>query len=429
MKFSTETIKKIEQLMVADFAQQLEGEEIKVGELEQALRSSLQKIGRSSYGEMLSLMDKHHHGVEADCTCGQQGKRVSRREAQVLSVFGWASYRRSYYHCQCGRRWVALDEEQGLRAGQATQEMSSLLGLAGITVSFEEAGRQIEQYLLVEVCANTIRQETQRIGAKQAVREQTWIDRGQDIAYLQGRVRHPGPKRKYGSIDGAFAPLEEEWREAKTVSWYDVEPRYGSEELHAQKIAYYTSLEPAEVFGELLWGTGVYHQADQAAELIFICDGATWIWKLIKQYFPNAVQIVDWYHASQYLFAVAEALPFSPTQKDDWITEMKALLWEGQVEDILRECRSHVQQVGDPAKHLISYYTNNLERMRYADFRAKGYFIGSGTVESGCKQIVTMRLKRSGARWTHQGATLTAKARTAWLSDSWQEVTHLPLAA
>jgi hypothetical protein len=428
MKFNTETIQKIEQLMVTDFAKQVEREEIKAEELEQALRSSLQRIGRNSYGEMLSLMDKQQNGVEADCKCGKRGKRVSRREAQVLSVFGWTSYRRSYYRCPCGRRWVALDEEQGLRAGQATQEMSSLLGLAGITVSFEEAKRQIEQYLQVEVCANTIRRETQRIGTKQAVREQVWIDRSQDIAYLQERERQPGPKRKYGSIDGAFAPLEEEWREAKTISWYDVGPRYGSEELRAQKIAYYTSLEPADAFGELLWGTGVYHQADQAAELIFICDGAAWIWKLIEQYFPNAVQIVDWYHASQYLFAVAEALPFSKTQKDEWITEMKALLWDGQVEDVLRECRAHLQRVGEPVKRLISYYTNNLERMRYADFRAKGYFIGSGTVESGCKQIVTMRLKRSGARWTHQGAALTAKARTAWLSGSWQEVTHLPLA-
>ena len=83
MKFSTETIKKIEQVMVADFAEQLEKEEITAEEVEQALRSSLQRIGRSSYGEMLSLMDKHQNGVEADCKCGQQGKRVSRRETRV----------------------------------------------------------------------------------------------------------------------------------------------------------------------------------------------------------------------------------------------------------------------------------------------------------------------------------------------------------
>ena len=290
MKLSTETIEKIEQLIVADFAQQLGTEEIKVGELERAIRNSLQEIGRNSYGEMLSVLDQHQHKVDAECECGLQGKRVSQREAQVLSVFGWSTYRRSYYRCHCGHRWYALDDEQSLRAGQATDVMSGLLGLAGITVSFEEASRQIQQYLQVQVCANTIRQETQWIGEKQAGREQTWIERSQDIEYLQERERYPaGPKRMYGSIDGAFVPLEEEWKEAKTVSWYQVGHRYGNESLHAQDLAYYTNLEPAESFGELLWGTGVYHQADRADELIFVCDGAPWIWKLVERYFPNAV--------------------------------------------------------------------------------------------------------------------------------------------
>jgi hypothetical protein len=353
---------------------------------------------------------------------------VSQREAQGLSVFGWSTYRRSYYQCDCGTRWCALDQAHNLRAGQATPGMSRLLGLAGVTVSFEEASRQIQEYLQVDVCANTIRQETQQIGQKQAQCEQNWIEQSQDLAYLQARERQPpGPQQIYGSIDGAFVPLEEEWKEAKTVSWYQVGSRYGKAELQAQEIAYYTSLEPAETFGELLWGTGVHHQADRSAELICVCDGATWIWKLVTQYFPNAVQIVDWYHASQYLHAVADEL-LAP-EKDHWLTEMKTLLWEGQIEAIIQACRALVKQVGQPAQRLISYYTNNLQRMQYADFRSKGYFIGSGTVESACKQIVTMRLKRSGARWTRRGAALTAKARTAWLSNSWHSVTQLPLAA
>lgn len=431
MKFSTETIKKIEQLIVADFAKQIETEEIKAGEMEQALRESLQTIGQASYGALLSLMDEYKHGIEAVCECGALGKRVSKRAAQVLSIFGWSGYRRSYYQClACGHRWVALDEAQGLRAGQATELMSGILGLAGITVSFEEARRQIEQYLQVEVSANTIRQETQRIGEKQAEREQRWITQSQDLTHLQERAHQSqGPQRLYGSIDGAFVPIEKEWKEAKTVSWYQVGVRYGRPELQAQAIAYYTNLEPTENFGQLLWGTGVHHRADQADELIFVCDGAVWIWNLVKHYFPYAVQIVDWYHACQYLHGVAEALPLVDGEQNHWITEMKALLWEGEVEDIIQECRTVLDQVGHPAERLISYYTNNLERMRYADFRNKNYLIGSGTVESGCKQIVTMRLKRSGARWTHPGATLTAKARTAWLSGSWQNVTQLPLAA
>jgi hypothetical protein len=428
MKFSTEAIEKIEEILVDELGQQIGTEEIKAAELEQALRNSLQEIGRNSYGKMLSMLDQQQHGIRSDCECGQAGKRVAQREAQVLSVFGWSIYRRSYYQCQCGTRWFALDQEHNLRAGQATHGRSRLLGLAGVTVSFDEASRQIQEYLQVNVCANTIREETQQIGQKQAQREQNWMEQSQDLEYLQVRERQPpGPKRMYGSIDGAFVPLEEEWKEAKTVSWYQVGTRYGKAEPHAKEIAYYTSLEPAETFGELLWGTGIHHQVDRSAELIFVCDGATWIWKLVTQYFPWAVQIVDWYHASQYLHAVADEL--SSSQKDFWLSEMKALLWEGQIEDILQECRSLLQQIGQPAQRVITYYTNNLERMQYADFRSNDYFIGSGTVESACKQIVTMRLKRSGARWTHQGASLTAKARTAWLSHSWHSVTQLPLAA
>ena len=62
--------------------------------------------------------------------------------------------------------------------------------------------------------------------------------------------------------------------------------------------------------------------------------------------------------------------------------------------------------------------------MDYAYFRAQGYLIGSGTVESGCKQIGTMRLKRSGAQWLENGARLVAKARAVWLSGQWDEVVN-----
>jgi len=431
MKFSIEALNQIEKIIVADFAKQIEEESIKACDLEEALRSHIQEIAKNSYGKMLSLLDEHNHGVEIICECGEKSKRVSKRESQVLGVFGWSSYRRSYYKCGvCGHSWVALDETENLRAGQATPLMSSLLGLSGITVSFEEARDQIKQYLAVDVSANTIRKETQLIGEKQAVREEKWITQSQDLAFLQERESLPEkPKRFYGSIDGAFAPLEDEWREMKTVCWYQAGLRYKSDKLHAQDIAYYSSLEKAEPFGELLWGTGVHHRVDQAEELIFVCDGAAWIWKQVEKFFPKAVQIVDWYHANQYLHAVAEVLSASKEEQKQWHLEMKKLLWEGEIEIIIQRCRILLEKIGQPVLRLISYYSNNIERMRYKDFRAKNYLIGSGTVESACKQIVSMRLKRSGARWTEYGAQMTAKARTAWLSGAWQIVTMPTFAA
>jgi hypothetical protein len=381
-------------------------------------------------GAMLSILDEHSYQVEEICTCQQVGKRLSRREAQLLSVFGKVIYRRSYYHCAgCGRRWVPLDECYDLRPGRATSEMTSLLGLAGVTVSFEEARRQIQYYLQVEVSANTIRRETQELGERQAEREQAWIQQSQQEGYLQQREREPHrPARVYGSIDGAFVPIEKEWKEAKTVSWYQVGARYGRCELHAVDIHYYTSLKEAASFGELLWGTAVQHRADQAQELVFVCDGAPWIWKLVEHYFPQAVQFVDWYHACQYLYPVAEALFSAQDQQEDWVAAMKEHLWAGDVEAVLQTCQAISGSAGPPAHKLITYFTNNAARMRYADFRQHGYFIGSGTVESGCKQIISMRLKRAGATWSRSGGSLTAKARTAWLSGAWDTLTHLPLA-
>lgn len=431
MKFSIQTLNAIQNLLAEDFKRQLGQEAIPADEIEQALRDGLQEVGRYSYGEMLSMQDEHQYQVEERCECQQMGKRVSRRAAQLLTIFGRAQYKRSYYHCpSCGKRWIPFDDSQQLRPGRATRLMSSLLGIAGVSVAFEEARQQIQRYLQVDVSPNTIRQETQWLGEKQAEQELLWQERSQDLAYLQQREQAPErPQRLYGSMDGAFVPVEQEWKEAKLISWYQVGERYGQSELHAQAIHHYASLEEAAKFGELVWATAVEYQADRAEELVFVCDGAAWIWKLVEQYFPQAVQIVDWYHACQYLYPVAEALFATPEQQEAWVAEMKTFLWEGEVEVVIRTCEDLRAKAAPPAQRLMTYYSNNQERMRYAAFRQANYLIGSGTVESGCKQVVSLRLKRPGATWSPAGASATAKARAAWLSGSWDALWTLPLAA
>ncbi len=428
MKCSIETLAKITRLLVADFEEQMKTSPSSCVDMEQGLRATLQSIGQESLGQLLTLKDEHNQTAQIGCACGQTARRISRREGKILSVFGWITYRRSYYGCQgCGRCWYELDERESLRAGSASSVMSRLLGVAGVTVSFEEAQRHIQEYLRVDVSINTIRAETQGIGNLQAEREKQWVAESQDLTHLQKREREtPRPQRLYGSLDGAFVPLEEAWKEEKTICWYEAGQRYGSSELRAINLNYYTSLEEASLFGELVWATGLHHRVDQAKELIFVCDAAAWIWKIVERYFPNAVQIVDWYHACQRLHAVAELL--GEQERLDWLDPVKAALWEGEVQEVIRLLQDLLDAYpsSEVLQNAITYYENNQTRMAYPDFRKQGYFIGSGTVESACKQIVSLRLKRPGARWSYDGASAVAKARAAWLSRQWDD---LPLVA
>ena len=105
MKFSTKTLEEIRQLLVTEFSEQLQEGEIEANEIEQNLRRVLQKAGQESLGAMLSLLDQHSYQQRETCQCKGRGQRIARCPAQVLSVFGWVAYRRSYYQCeQCGRR-------------------------------------------------------------------------------------------------------------------------------------------------------------------------------------------------------------------------------------------------------------------------------------------------------------------------------------
>ena len=440
MKCSTKTMETIRELMIAEYKEQVLGlGGIWADELEHSIREDLVVLGNEVLGEVLSNYDEEVHGSSEKCTCGGRAKRQLRRAARMMSVFGWIKYERGYYHCSyCGKRGYRLDVGQGLRAGQASSEMARLMSMAGVTTSFAEASQQIKDYLLVEVSPNTIRKESYAAGRRQAEREAQEQERSEELESLQQRERRLAAEerleRVYGSIDGAQAPTLTGWREVKSLALYQSQYRYGhSDQLQATEIEYRSEITPAEEFGRLLWASALNYQADRAQELVFVCDGAAWIWKLVEKYFPDAVQIVDWYHACSYLTEIANAAYADEDSAQDWLEKMKTLLWKGRIDTVLAACWEHQEhpQTREFATKAISYYTNNRERLDYPSYREKNYFCGSGTVESACKQIVTARLKKSGARWLPGNATLIAKARAAYLSGTqhWQSLFDLPLTA
>lgn len=447
MEFSTELVEAISGLFKRAVIEMVEQQpDSKIGDLEQGLRHLLKRVGGQALSEGLSAVDQKYPEREVGCACGKMAGYQFRRKAKTLTVFGWVEYRRAYYLCnQCHQGQYPLDQRFGLQPGQVSAGLAPLLALAGVETAFEEGCELVERFLLLEVSDNTLRKETQIFGQLQVQHEQAWQARSQDPQHLQERQQSAveRPQRLYGSLDGALVPIGEEWRELKTGSWYEVEQVGNAcssgvgqvDELRARHISYYCDIADVQAFEALVWASAVQRNADRAAEIVFVADGAPWIWNLVERNFPQAVQIVDWYHAVEYLAPVAEAAfgSDSPSAKD-WLDAVRTALWDGDIDQVIAACQAFQlhARAGEAARRAVTYYTNNAKRMDYARFRAAGYQIGSGTIESGCKQIATQRLKRSGARWTLDGARMTAKARAAWLSGHWDQLAAdraaLPLA-
>jgi hypothetical protein len=463
MKYNIEKIKLIAQKVaeVVQEAIEAEGQEqVLIGDVELTMREGLRQIGQQALACFLETADEGAE-TELPCVCGGTLHYQRWRKATIWSVFDKVVYRRAYYAgCVCGKGFAPVDRRYGIEPGKVTSGLAHLIALSGIHKAFEAGKTWLKEFLLFEVSENTVRAETQKMGELQRQADEQLVKETQEEASLQKREQSqvPAPAILYGSIDAAKVRIEprdeqekaaenrENWRDLKAGCWYEGEivplrqrstrqkdkaQREGTV-LRAKNKHYFCDIDQAEQFGKLLWATACAAGADRARLLVFICDGAVWIWNLIAHYFPNAIQILDWYHAEDRLKRIAEEVFSNLDERQAWLAVATEELWQGNVESVIAACQGLTKK-SNLAKQSLTYYTDNIERMRYAQFRAAGYLIGSGVIESGCKQIVTQRLKLSGAQWHLDGAILTAKARTAWLSGTWRNLvtarSRLPLAA
>jgi hypothetical protein len=160
-------------------------------------------------------------------------------------------------------------------------------------------------------------------------------------------------------------------------------------------------------FGPLLSALAEATGLSRAQQVVVLGDGAVWIWKLVAEHFPDAVQIVDLYHAEEHVWEVAHAVYGSHSQQAGiWAKQACTLLSHGKIEELveaigklptLLPAEGESRSVPEKA---VDYFTSNAERMRYPAFRAQGMHIGSGIAEAACKTVVETRAKRSGMRWT-----------------------------
>lgn len=457
MEFTTQELAPIAKEFAALFEQKIKGKEDRhIGSLEHEVRKGMKELAVMVLSETLVLAEKEREQTIV-CKCGGVLHYQRRRAAKFESTFGWVSYKRDYYAgCKCKKGISPLDDEFGIIPGEITPELARLLALTGAELPYGESSKLVKEFLLQELSPNSVREETQRFGQYQQERENKLIEQTQDEKYLQKRTHiekeKKHPKRYYGFLDGAHTrindPAEDEgWREVKVGCWYEVEAvppsqkkahhhkmeEIGKQALRAKEQQYYCDIQKVEEFAPLFWATGCQAKVNLAEEVVFLGDGAKWIWKLVEHYYPKAIQIVDWFHAEERLEKVTKDTFSKGSERKECLENTRAALWDGDIELVIRACEL-LAQLSKEAADAQTYFYNNKKRMQYDKFREKGYMIGSGTIESACKQIVSHRLRCSGAQWKVEGARLTAKARAAWLSknNDWEIIASmqakLPLA-
>jgi hypothetical protein len=406
-----------------------------LSEMETAVKAMSQVLGGEVLEQWLAAQTPQYPEDTVSCPhCGEQAAYVRWREGKSITLLGRVTYRRPYYQCGgCQRGHAPLDKALGIAPGQMSHEVQQLAALMGIHASFAMSRDLLRRTAQIELSPNSIRKACQQVGAKVMQQEADWQVRSQDYAAQREHKRQvEKPKQMYGSLDGFMAHIAGEWHEMKAGVWW-MPGRRSDGSLRAERISYYTDWQPAATFGDLTWATGFQRQADQAETVIFVADGAEWIWRIVQEHFPEAVQIVDWYHALTYLQAVAQAAFTNADARTIWLEQQYTSLWHGRRSAVFHACRQLVATAPEAVKKALTFFARQRSRMRYDRFRDLGFQIGSGTMESGCKQLGAGRLKIAGAQWSETGARLVAKARAAYLSGQWDQLTAsaspLPLVA
>jgi hypothetical protein len=286
----------------------------------------------------------------------------------------------------------------------------------------------------------------------------------QDIVAL-GWIPPQSPIEEHASvsIDGAMVLIRDEgYREVKIVSVSEVileaeeekvlgidrkatenqgdldakeDLRGRQDGLKLTNHSYRAVLGDKAAFTSAFKGELARRRVKQAAKISAVNDGAEWIWDLTATYLPERrVDVLDWSHALENLAKAAKA-GFGEGSKEAhiWLEQRKTELWNGeriQVEIGLYELPRRRGERGRAIRQVKEYIDEHWRRIDYARFREEGRPIGSGTVESGAKNVVQWRMKRGGQRWSRAAATRMLAALGELHSNRWDAtLEHLPTAA
>jgi hypothetical protein len=237
----------------------------------------------------------------------------------------------------------------------------------------------------------------------------------------------PGRHKELVGVKGKQADGSAKTFEAKIGSIFTVEYTADGKplltengEIYRDKnVSYMGTSRKVEDFGPMLFQHAVDNGLDDMDAVIFLGDGAKWIWGIQNEYFSFALNGIDLYHSLERVNAMVDFVQFkgrtSSDKKRGFKEDCIQLLRCGKIQDMLDLIESTPCKKGNEKKleNNISYFRTNMDRMNYGVFAASGIFVGSGVIEAGCKLIVGNRMKNAGMHWIKDNAEKMIAIRCA----------------
>jgi hypothetical protein len=394
-----------------------------LGTAEQVVRAQVLAVGGRLLAAGLAARGSGKAGPRVPCGCGGAAGFEGYRTKEVQTVVGWVRVRRAYYACPaCGRGGCPLDGALGLGRPSHSPGVRRMVSRLGALLPFAQAADTLAEVAGIQTAPSTVRAVTEAVGARREaeVRAAVVSAWGDGLPPVAG----PAPARLYVAMDGVLVLATDGAGQEAKVGVVAPEQRGPTGDLRRAPSSYAASFAPAEAFGRRLAVEAHRRGLENASEVVVLGDGAAWIWNLATEHFPGATQVVDWYHASERVWALGRAHYGEGTAKARaWVERQLERLAAGEVRGLVRawqrlRCRGPAAAVRDEQ---VTYFANQAGRMAYDQDRARGLDIGSGMVESACKALIGMRQKGPGMRWSAAGAQAVANVRVLLFNDQWAD--------
>src|SRR5437763_3470242 len=336
-----------------------------------------------------------------------------------------------------GPVFFPLDDELGLLPGDLTPSLLESLVRLGTWLPFRPTAWMLAHFTRVRVGTTTARRLTTQAGAAYEALQTAQVEQLE----RELPAAPQGPAVQLLSVDGAMVPLVGgEWAEVKTLALGVVEEpivnRRGEPEVHTTDLSYFSRLTDHETFGRLATVETHRRGTETAGVVCAVVDGAEWEQGFIALHRPDAVRILDWGHAVEYLAAAAQAAYGAGTVRaQTWLAQQRHALTHDDPHTVLAALRALQEEVAAPLTtdgteatgpravitRSLEYLEKRLAQIQYAAFAAQGYPRGSGSVESANKLVVQARLKGAGMRWARAHVNPLVALRTVACSDRWDE--------